>query len=334
MTSPRIAVVVPCYNHGAYLPDALASVAAQTFRDFEVVVVDDGSDDPETRRVLDSLETQRMRVVRTAHRGLPAARNAGARETSAPLLCMVDADDRLAPEWLAKGVARLDADPGLSFVSHWLRAFGDEHWEWRPERCDFPALLARNTVNGAALVTRAAFRDAGGFDESFTTGCEDWDFWITLVERGHRGDIIPEVLFHYRRRPDSMSRVMVESGAQRQALRAMIAKHERTYREHLAAVVAAKEREAGALSGEIWDLELEHAASLGPALQQAEERLAALGDRVRRLETDLARERETQALRDRVASLEREVDALRNSWSWRLTAPLRSVYARLRGREQ
>ena len=98
----------------------------------------------------------------------------------------------------------------MVFVSHWLETFGDEHWTWTPERCELPALLARNAVNGAALVRREAFEAVGGYDESMREGCEDWDFWLRLVERGFPGTIIPEVLFYYRRRADSMSRDMLE----------------------------------------------------------------------------------------------------------------------------
>ena len=98
--------------------------------------------------------------------------------------------------------------PDVAFVSHWLETFGDEHWTWKPERCDLPALLARNTINGAALVKRAAFEAVGGYDESMRNGCEDWDFWLRLVEAGYPGAIIPEVLFYYRRHAASMSRAM------------------------------------------------------------------------------------------------------------------------------
>ena len=107
----------------------------------------------------------------------------------------------------------LDARPEIAFVSHWLETFGDEHWTWKPERCDLPSLLARNAVNGAALVRRNAFEAVGGYDESMREGCEDWDFWLRLVEQGFDGTIIPEVLFHYRRRADSMSREMLDEEA-------------------------------------------------------------------------------------------------------------------------
>ena len=85
--------------------------------------------------------------------------------------------------WFEKGLRVLDDQPNIAFVSHWLETFGDEHWTWKPEQCDLPSLLARNSVNGAALVRREAFEAVGGYDESMREGCEDWDFWLRLVER-------------------------------------------------------------------------------------------------------------------------------------------------------
>jgi glycosyltransferase involved in cell wall biosynthesis len=333
MTSPRVAVIVPCFNHGEFLPDALRSVRQQTLRDIDVLIVDDGSHERGTLEVLDRLRSGGVRVVRTENRGLPAARNTGVRETDAPYVCCLDADDLLAPAWLEKAVAVLDTRPDVAFVSHWLRTFGAETWEWRPSRCDFPALLSHNTVNGAAVVRRAAFEAVGGFDESFRQGCEDWDLWITLVERGYAGHIIHEVLFHYRRREGSMSRLMVDSGAHVDVLERVVRKHEATYRAHILDVIVDHdhEHETARLHDEIAALEHEHASVLEPQRRAAEAQLARLTARSDALTSQLDRESRVGDLSARVASLEAEVLGLRSSWSWRLTAPLRSVVDRLRG---
>src|SRR5205085_1432810 len=103
------------------------------------------------------------------------------------VFCALDADDRLAPTWFETALRVLDQRPAVAFVSHWLETFGDEHWRWTPQRCDLTALLARNTVNGAALVRRTAFEAVGGYDETMRRGCEDWDFWLRLVVGGHEG---------------------------------------------------------------------------------------------------------------------------------------------------
>lgn len=349
-SAPRVSVVLTCFDLGRYLDEAVESVRAQTFRDFDLLIVDDGSTDPETLERLDGHRRHGTPVLRIDNRGLPGARNAGIRATRGDLVCCVDADDILEPTLLEKSVAALDADPGLTFVSHWLRAFGDEEWDWTPDSCDFPALLDVNTVNGAAPVRRAALEEVGFFDETLREGCEDWDLWITLVERGHRGAILPEFLFRYRRRADSMSRLMNVGAAHPALYGRIVAKHEESYRRHLpelwrrrAGVIVDHLRHTGALRQELvgW---------LEPQLDATRERLEHLrgraarsdkSERVRRpeVEVEVAERDPTlehekarlHQLGEEYAAARHDLRSLKTSASWRVTAPLRALHRLLRG---
>jgi glycosyltransferase involved in cell wall biosynthesis len=322
----RISVLMPCFNHGDYIEEAIASVLNQTVGDAEIIVVDDGSTEPGTIDRLRTLDLPRTRVLHTPNQGLPAARNHAARYAQGSVFCALDADDRLAPEWFEKALAALDRDPQLAFVSHWLETFGDEQWVWTPSSCELPALLARNTVNGAALVRREAFEAVNGYDQTMRGGCEDWDFWLRLVERGFRGAIVPEILFYYRRTAASMSRTMIAEHAYREPLTTLVRKHESSYRAHLVDVLVAKEAEALPMLKQIADIERDRACVLDPSLRRAAEELAAIEAKVRRVRPDVERETERQRLAAEAAELRREVTALHNSWSWRLTAPLRRLY--------
>jgi glycosyltransferase involved in cell wall biosynthesis len=361
MRSPRVSVVVTCYNLGAYLPETLESIRAQTFGDFEICVVDDGSNDVETQRVLRTLASP-IAVIHTENRGLPAARNLGVARTSGEYVCAVDGDDILAPTLLERSVARLDAEWTLAFVSHWLEAFGDESWVWKPKRCDFPSLLELNTVNGSALVRRTALQAVGGWDEAMRDGCEDWDLWITLVARGFRGEIIPEVLFRYRRRPESMSRVKFADGGLARLYRGLVEKHANAFAPYLNELSIRREADTAANRALADDLEERLDLELIPAIARARDDLATAerrralwteerraGEEARQLreETDSLRgetnalHTELDALTARLAvvdeharHLERvhqravqEIAALRGSLSWRLTEPLRSMGA-------
>ena len=387
MATPRVSVVVPCYNLGPYLAEAVDSVLGQSFTDVEILIVDDGSTDAETKAILDGFARPKTRVLRIENRGLPGAKNVGIRNTTGELLCMLDADDLLEPEMLARSVAALDADPSIAFASHWLRTFGDEEGEWTPTSCDFPALLDMNTVNGSALVRRSALDAVGGFDETFLDGCEDWELWIAMVARGFRGVIIPEFLFRYRRRTGSMSQVMMQGDTHPALYRRLAAKHADAFRAHLEPLLIRREREEAHLRGQIHDLELDDYLVVTPQLTSARDDLRdaerwrqaedAAAARVRETEArEQAREQTRRTLETLVheARVERdaalaaaehmtrerdekrgeaerqvaeahatvqrltavahqsmdEVAALRRSWSWRLTAPLRAVLDALR----
>jgi glycosyltransferase involved in cell wall biosynthesis len=355
MSRPKVSVIIPCYNLGAYLDEAVDSVLAQTFQDLEIIIVNDGSSDPATNAILKGYDRPMTRVIQAAHRGVSAARNVAIEKSSGDYLCALDPDDRLDPTFLEKTVWILERDPSIAFVSTWLRTFGDEEWEWRQDRCDLVALLAECTVLTAAPVRRAAVVEAGGYDQKLgALFAEDWDLWISIVERGYRGVILPEALFHYRRTRDSNSRRWERPDFVSQVMRALVAKHEASFRKHLLEVLLLKEGRIGELLRTNYDLEDEVDNRLVQEIARRKEEVARLRRRLEAVDherhaahqiTSLSRaneasriaieqlERERADSRGRLAELEAalrhaqwEAGALRNSISWRIMAPARAVY--------
>lgn len=208
---PHVAIVIPCFNHGEFLGDAINSAKSQTYSDTEIVVVDDGSSDPATIERLDALAAGGVRVVRQENRGLSAARNAGVRATDAPFFVALDADDRLEPTFVERLLAPLLANTNLGYCYCGVRFFGAMNGEWPTPEYDPKRLLTENLSVATAVVRRRAFDEVGGYREDMRGGFEDWDFWIALLAQGYHGQRVEAPLFWYRKHAsDSML-----AGAQR-----------------------------------------------------------------------------------------------------------------------
>jgi len=240
---PRVSVIVPVFEGGALLDEALASVRAQSFSDYELVLVDDGSRDPATLATLERAAQDGARLERRDHAGVTHARNHGIACSRGEYLCFFDADDRMGPHLLERTVARLDANPGLAFVSFWIRLFGDQSWLWQPEACDLHALLLECTVATAALVRRSAVESVGGFDPAMERGHEDWDLWLGIVAAGGRGEIVREVLFEYRRHAGSRSAEADADPGYLSLFEARMRKHAAAYAAHLPELLVMRDRD-------------------------------------------------------------------------------------------
>jgi GT2 family glycosyltransferase len=229
---PAVSVIVPCYNGGRFLDGLMASLDRQTFRDFEIVVVNDGSTDATTRNKLVEIEGH-ARVVHQPNSGPSAARNAGLRAAKADIVFMLDCDDTIEPSFLADTVPLLRyAAPDVGMVFTHLRLTGAETGVV-PRYFNRFDLLFTNTLSSGLVLRKAACLAAGGYDETMREGYEDWDFSLRLMRAGYRGMEVPKPLYvyHIAERSDASR----SSGVDRQRLygrlwRALRKKHAALYR--------------------------------------------------------------------------------------------------------
>ena len=193
---PTISVVVPCYNGGKFLDQLTATLARQTLRDFELVIVNDGSTDPATLEKLSMLDPA-IRVVHQENRGLSAARNAGVAAARADLVMVLDCDDQLEPSYLADTFAALQAAgpvAGFAFTNVRLTGAGRGVQERYSNAFD---ILFKNVIGYSMVMHKAAWLKAGGYDERMLDGYEDWEFNLRLVHAGYPGVAVPKPLFLY-----------------------------------------------------------------------------------------------------------------------------------------
>ena len=199
--TPRVSVIIPVYNGAATISHVLQSIFDQTFTDYEVVVVDDGSTD-ETASILEQFGS-RIVVIRQPNQGFCAARNAGIAKSSAEYLALLDADDFWLPTKLEKSIAILDKSPQVALVYTDVsncdtagRDLGtspvDAHTAHPPT---LDEMLSRlwPIMPSTVVMRRAAYEKCGRFAEGFS---EDLDFWIRIREQGEFS-YLPEKLTRF-----------------------------------------------------------------------------------------------------------------------------------------
>lgn len=224
-----VSVIIPFFNLGEYLPETLQSLEAQTFRGFELIIVDDGSTEPRSIALLEELRGKGYHVIRKPNGGLGSARNAGFRAARGRWCLPFDADDLAHPALLETLVGAAERDPELAAVSPMFMSFDESPDRpksgYVPLSADPDLLLFHNIAGsgGGSLLRRDAVLAVGGYDE-WLTSFEDWDMWCRLVEGGYRCSVVPEFLFYYRLRPGSLIRS--EAIPRQHALKAyLIARH-------------------------------------------------------------------------------------------------------------
>lgn len=217
---PLVSVVIPYYGLDEHVGETVGSIFAQTYPRLEVIVVNDGSFF-EADWVLGELAARYpLAVITQMNAGLGAARNFGFAQSRGRYIVPMDADNMLEPTFIERGVELLEAQPDLAYVTTWSRYVDQDGLELNPADQGYQPLgnmteLTRvtNVAGDATSVIRRRLFDLGFAYSHDLTSFEDWSFYRVLAENGHEGLVIPERLFRYRIRPESMLR---EIGAPRE----------------------------------------------------------------------------------------------------------------------
>lgn len=200
-----VSIVIPCFNPDDFLLRTIASARAQENVRVEIILVNDGSAAPESRRILEAAVPRVDRYIEQPNRGVSAARNAGMRAASGRFLLPLDSQDILKPQFASACLAALagkGSEVAFAFADY--RVFGERNYVERLPDYNLYDLLENNTLPYAALIRTGAWQSAGGYDESFAAH-EDWEFWLGLAERGQYGHHLDRVLWAYRKQDNGLS---------------------------------------------------------------------------------------------------------------------------------
>ena len=200
-----VSIIMPSYNQGLYLAEALDSVLAQTYTNWECIIVDDGSHD-NTKEVANSYSAKdsRIQYIYQENNGVSAARNNGVAHSKGGFILPLDGDDKLHPQFIEFALKEIVKDRNIRVVYSDVQYFGIRNDIYKLPDFSIEKLMGQNILCVTALFRREDFDRTGGFNDNMREGFEDWDFWLSMFQDGEgTAHKIPQVLFYYRIKPVS-----------------------------------------------------------------------------------------------------------------------------------
>lgn len=203
-TNSNVTVIIPCYNDGQYIMDAITSIYNQTILPESIIIVDDGSD-ATTKKVLASINHPLVRIIYQENKGVSVARNLAISLAKTDYITNLDADDYYDSTFIEKALTILSQDDNVVAISSYHRIFKNIKTikVIKPLGGELKHFIVINNCSMNTMFRKQSWEVAGGFDEKMRGGYEDWDFWIAILKQGGRIHIVKEVLSHYRIKRDS-----------------------------------------------------------------------------------------------------------------------------------
>ena len=206
---PKVSVIIPCFNQLAYLAEAVESVKNQTFTDYEIIIINDGSTESNAIELLNTFKGNNVIIIHEVNKGVSAARNKGITLAKGEYVLPLDADDTINPYFLKEAVFLLDEFKDLEIVTTGVKYFGAlQHVEYLPEYSRKQHLL-QNLFFNTSLFRKKSFFNVGGYDEDFKTGWEDWDFYLRLITNENQIGRIEKYYLNYRIKESSRNSDLV-----------------------------------------------------------------------------------------------------------------------------
>ncbi len=230
MHQEKVSIVIACYNDHKYIEQAVNSALNQTYKNKEIIVVDDGSN-YNTKAILKELEPKLNMIITQDNKGVSAARNNGIKAATGEFILILDSDDFYEESFCEKAIKIFRNNSSIKIVTcyaNWFSSNG-ETLKFKPDGGKLENFL----INSSALSVmfkRLDFLTAGGYDENMVKGYEDWELYIRLLKSGGKAEVIPEFLFHYRNKNNSRNKKANQS--KYEILEYIYHKHSDIYKEH------------------------------------------------------------------------------------------------------
>ena len=205
----KVSIIVPCYNQAQYLGEALQTVLSQTYENWECIIVNDGSPD-NTENIAQEWckKDNRFKCVFQENGGLSSARNLGISVAIGELILPLDADDKIAENYVMLAIEAFNQDDSLMVVYCKAEKFGDEFGKWILPSFSLFNLSRNNLIFCSAFFKKEVWNAVGGYDTSMKYGWEDWELWIAIIKNGGNVKCLEYVGFYYRIKEKSMLRTI------------------------------------------------------------------------------------------------------------------------------
>lgn len=230
-STASVSIVIPCFNHGEFLLEAIASVERCAPNECELLIVNDGSTQPHTVDTLEKLKQQGYRVIDQPNRGLASARNRAIAAAQGCYILPLDADNRLRYGYIEQSVHILKTQPAIGVVYSDCQEFGLRTRRRVVPQFNLEAQLRGPSIDACAVFRKQLWVDCGGYDPTLRAW-EDWEFWVHAAKLGWQFHHLPEALFDYRVRPNSLGWTIPVSEVKR-IMAVFWRKHAALYRQHL-----------------------------------------------------------------------------------------------------
>ena len=198
----KVSVIIPLYNQSAFLLEAVDSVRASTYKNIEIIVVNDESTDI-TEDSLREIIPEGVKIINQSHMGVCEARNRGILASEGEYILTLDADDKIHPDFINKAVEILEKNENIGIVYAKAEYFGEKQGEWYFPKYNKITMLINNLIPSFGMFRKKDWAAAGGYKKEMLDGGEDWEFWISLIELGIEPYRIEETLLYYRRHSNS-----------------------------------------------------------------------------------------------------------------------------------
>lgn len=202
--NPLVSVIMPTYNQGAYIEKSLDSVSKQIYRNWECIIVDDGSKDDTEKIVKNIIEKDtRFKYIKQKNLGPSSARNTGVLQSSGEYILPLDSDDIISPHYIQEAVNVFMGNDNIKLVYCEAEFFGEKSGKWELPNYSFDRLLFSNMIFCSAVYKRSDYDKTKGYNENMREGLEDWDFWLSFLKKDDLVYKIPETHFFYRIKKNS-----------------------------------------------------------------------------------------------------------------------------------